>query len=94
VPSHGNRWKITLHDFFRELNSTIFHRFLAAFYDSVLSFFPARQVSEIFVIESSKSTENALIESLQKDTTKYFLKSKVYVVKFPKLLRAKDQNYP
>jgi hypothetical protein len=30
--------------------------------------------------ESSKSTENALIEWLQKDETKYFLKSKVYGV--------------
>jgi hypothetical protein len=46
--------------FFRELNSTLFHRFLTAHYDSVLSFFPARQVSEIIPNESSKSTKNAL----------------------------------
>jgi hypothetical protein len=41
---------------------TFSHRFLAAYYDSVLSFFPAFQVSEIVLNESSKSTENALIE--------------------------------
>jgi hypothetical protein len=40
----------------------IFHRFSAANYDSVPSFFPARQASEIILNESSKSTENALIE--------------------------------
>jgi hypothetical protein len=45
----------------------------------LLAFFPARQVSEIILNESSKSNENAL-EWLQKATTKYFLKSKVYVV--------------
>jgi hypothetical protein len=60
--------------FFRELNSTIFHRFLAPHYDC------ARQVSEKIFNESFKSTENASIEQLQKDTKKYFLKSKVYVV--------------
>jgi hypothetical protein len=43
-------------------------------------FFPARQVSEIILNESSKYTENALIERLQKDPTKYFPKSKYYVV--------------
>jgi hypothetical protein len=64
---------------FRKLNSTFFHKFSAANYDSVLSFFPARQVFEIIFNESSKSIENALIESLQKDKTKYLLKSKVYV---------------
>jgi hypothetical protein len=47
---------------------------------SVHSFSPARQGSKIVLNESSKSTENALIEWLQKDITKYFLKSKVYVV--------------
>jgi hypothetical protein len=52
----------TQHYFFRELNSTFFQRFSAANYDYVLSFFPARQVSEIILHESSKSTENALIE--------------------------------
>jgi hypothetical protein len=66
---------------FRKLNSTFFYRFSASNYDSVLSFFPARKVSEIFLNES---TENALIEALiewlQKDTTKCFLKSIVYVV--------------
>jgi hypothetical protein len=40
---------------------TFFHRFSAADYDSVVSFFPARQGSEIVLNESSKSTENALI---------------------------------
>jgi hypothetical protein len=58
---------------FRKLNLTFFHRFSAAYYDYVLSFFPARQVSEIVLNESSKSTENALI-------TIFFLKSKVLVV--------------
>jgi hypothetical protein len=33
----------TQDDFFRELNSTIFHRFLAVCYDSVLSIFSAGQ---------------------------------------------------
>jgi hypothetical protein len=58
-----------------------FHKLSAADYHSVISFSPARQGSEIVVLnESSKSTENALIEWLQKDITKYFLKSKVYMV--------------
>jgi hypothetical protein len=70
----------TQHYFFRELNSTIFHRFLAVNYNSALSFFPARQVSEKIFDESSKSTKNAPIDWLQKDTKKYFLKSKVYIV--------------
>jgi hypothetical protein len=52
----------TQHYFFRELNSTIFHRFLVAYYDCVISFFPARQVSEKIFNESSKSTENVLTE--------------------------------
>jgi hypothetical protein len=56
----------TQHDFFRELDS-------AANYDSILIFSPARQGSEIIHNISSKNTKNALIESLQKDTTKYFL---------------------
>jgi hypothetical protein len=47
---------------------------------SVHSFFPVSQVSEIVPNESSKSTENALIKWFQKNTTKYFLRSKVYVV--------------
>jgi hypothetical protein len=47
---------------FEELNSTIFHRFLAAHYDFILGFFPARQVSEKILNESSKRTENASIE--------------------------------
>jgi hypothetical protein len=50
------------HYFFREINATIFHTLLAANYDSVLSFSPARHVSEIPLNESPKSTENALIE--------------------------------
>jgi hypothetical protein len=56
----------------------LFHRFSAADYDSVFSFFPARQGSEIFLNESSKSTENAL----QKNTTKYFLECKVHSKKW------------
>jgi hypothetical protein len=47
---------------FRKLNSTFFHKFSTPYYDSVLSFFAARQVSEIILNESSKSTENAIIE--------------------------------
>jgi hypothetical protein len=76
----------TGHFLFANLNQLFFHRFSAANYDSVLSFFLARQVSEMdgspqwILNESSKSTENALIEWLQKDTTNYFPKSKVYVV--------------
>jgi hypothetical protein len=65
----------TQHDFFSDLNSTIFHRFSAANYDFVLIFFPARLVSEKIFNESSKSTENVLI-----DSKKYFSKSKGYVV--------------
>jgi hypothetical protein len=67
-------YKHTLHYFFRKLNSTCFHRFSAANYESILSFFPARQVSEIILDESSKSSENSLIEWLQIDTTNFFPK--------------------
>jgi hypothetical protein len=35
---------------------------MSANYNSVLDFFPARQVSEKIFNESSKNTENALIE--------------------------------
>jgi hypothetical protein len=59
--------------FFPRTNFIFFHRLVAANYDSVLSFFSACKVSETIFNESSKSTENALIEWLQKDTTKYFL---------------------
>jgi hypothetical protein len=52
----------TQNDFFRELNSTIIQRFLAADFDFVLSFFQALQVSEKIFNESSKSTENAVIQ--------------------------------
>jgi hypothetical protein len=45
-----------------------------------LEFFQARQVPEIIYNESSKNTENALIEWLRKETTRYFLKTKVCVV--------------
>jgi hypothetical protein len=41
--------------------ATFFDGFSAAYYDSALTFFPARQVSEIVLNESSKGTENALI---------------------------------
>jgi hypothetical protein len=47
---------------------------------SVFRFFPARQVPEIPLNESSKNTENALIEWPRKETTRYFTKTKVYVV--------------
>jgi ADP-heptose:LPS heptosyltransferase len=66
--------------FFPEAKLNFFHRLSAANYDSVLSFFLARQVLDVILNESSKSTENALIEWLQKATTKYFPKSKYYVV--------------
>jgi hypothetical protein len=52
----------TQHCFFHELNATIFHRFLAANYYFVLSFFAARKVFEKFINESLKSTKNTLIE--------------------------------
>jgi hypothetical protein len=42
----------------------------------------ARQVPEIILSESSKDSENALIEWLQKETTRYFPKTKEYVVSF------------
>jgi hypothetical protein len=44
-----------------------------------LKFLPARQAPEIILNESSKNTENALIEMLRKETTRYFTKTKVYV---------------
>jgi hypothetical protein len=47
---------------------------------TVFGFFPARQVSEIILNESSKNTENYLIEWLRKRTTRYFQKMKVCVV--------------
>jgi hypothetical protein len=71
-------YNTTQHDLFRGPNSTFFHSFSATYYDTVLSFFPARQVSELILNEPSKST--ALIELLQKDTIKYFQKFKVCVV--------------
>jgi hypothetical protein len=45
-----------------------------------LKFLQSRQVPEIILNESSKNTENALIELLRKETTRYFTKTKVYVV--------------
>jgi hypothetical protein len=45
--------------FFCELKSAFFHRFSASYNDSVLSFFPARQVPEKIIT----GTENALIDS-------------------------------
>jgi hypothetical protein len=66
---HINMWFLRLHSptknrsfSFRKLGSTFFHTLLAANYDFVLSFFSERQISEIVFNESSKSTENALIE--------------------------------
>jgi hypothetical protein len=47
----------------------------------VFRFFPARQIPEIIIFnKSSKNTENALIEWLQKETTRYFTKIIVYAV--------------
>jgi hypothetical protein len=46
--------------FFRELNLTTFNLIWAADYFCLLGFFPARQVSEKILKESSKNTENAL----------------------------------
>jgi hypothetical protein len=49
--------------------------------DSVFRFFPARQVPEVILNESSKNTENALIECHRKETLRFFfLKTEVYVV--------------
>jgi hypothetical protein len=48
--------------FFLQAKLNFFHRFSDANYDSVLSFFPARQVSEKMLSDSFKNTENALIE--------------------------------
>jgi hypothetical protein len=73
-------WITLPNNFFPRAKINFFHKFSTANYYSVLSFFPARQISEIILNEPSKSTENALIGWLQKVTTKYFLKFKVYVV--------------
>jgi hypothetical protein len=54
-------YNTTQHYFQREQNSTIFHRFLTANFDSVLSFFPARQVSEKIFNESSKTEKNKVL---------------------------------
>jgi hypothetical protein len=48
--------------------------------ESIFSLFPARHVPEIILNESSKNTENALIEWLRKETTRYLTKTKGYVV--------------
>jgi hypothetical protein len=45
-----------------------------------LDFFSARKVPEIILNEYSKNTENAFIEWLRNETTRYFTKTKVYVV--------------
>jgi hypothetical protein len=49
-------------------------------HDLLIANLYADQVLEIFLNESSKNTENALIEWLRKETTRYFTKTKVYVV--------------
>jgi hypothetical protein len=54
-----------------------------------LKFFSARQLSEIFLNESSKNTENDLIEWLRKETTRHFMKINVYVVS---LIKSGFQN--
>jgi hypothetical protein len=55
----------TLHQptlLFPRVKLNFFHRFSGAYYDSAISFFLTRQVSEIILNESSKSTKNAPIE--------------------------------
>jgi hypothetical protein len=54
--------------------------FLIDFDPLIMILIPDFQVPEIFLNESSKNTENALIEWLPKETTKYFPNTKVYVV--------------
>jgi hypothetical protein len=62
------------------LKKMILAQFCCADSEPVFRFFPARKVYEITFSESSKNTENAPIEWLQKETTRYFLKTKVYVI--------------
>jgi hypothetical protein len=47
---------------------------------SVSRFFPARQVPEIILNESSKNTGNALLGGFGKSLQGFFTKTKVYVV--------------
>jgi hypothetical protein len=58
----------------------MFYFQISADHESDLRFSLARQAPEIILNESSKNTENALIEWLPKETTRYFPKIKVYVV--------------
>jgi hypothetical protein len=51
----------------------------------IATIFPGHQVLEAILNESSKNTENFIIDWLRKETTRYFAKTKVYVV--PLLLR-------
>jgi hypothetical protein len=66
--------------FYFSFESNQIYRFWAADFESVFRFFPARQVSEIILNESSKNTENALIEWLRKEITMFLTKTKVYLV--------------
>jgi hypothetical protein len=81
----GWKWKLNLnrhyttqHYFSRELNSTFFIDFQLLITTPYLVFSQHVRFPEIILNESSKNTDNVLIEWLQKDTTKYFLKPKVY----------------
>jgi hypothetical protein len=63
------------------------------FFSFDLRFSLARQVPEIILSESSKNTENALIEWLPKETTRYFPKTKVYVVSLDLSLVFKTESF-
>jgi hypothetical protein len=54
------------------------HHFMMDLYDCIF-FFSLFELSNI-LNASSKNTENALIVCLQKETTRYFLKTRAYVV--------------
>jgi hypothetical protein len=57
---------------FRKLHSTLFHRFSAVNYDSVLSFFSARQVSEIILNKSSELRIRIILETCKLPGISYF----------------------
>jgi hypothetical protein len=63
-----------------EKNHRFLHNFGALSPNPFLDFPQTRQVSEITLNESSKNTQTALIEWFRNETTRYFTKTKVYVV--------------
>jgi hypothetical protein len=67
------------HAFVFKKNQRFLVNFSALNPNLVLDFFPARQVPELILKEPSKNTENASIEWLQIEITKYFPNTKVYV---------------